>query len=129
MKRIYKVTVRLTQKEREALRRHVQSTGLSQEEYLRTLIDGSIPRAYPSDEFRAVFKELHAIGNNLNQIAMKAHAIGFIDAASYRENLEELRAQTLRIYAAVAEPERIVRDGNNENMACAGKAGQSGSVC
>ena len=128
LKRIYKVTVRLSYKERETLRKHVQSTGLSQEEYLRTLIEGYVPRASPSEAFHAILKELHAIGNSLNQIAQKAHTISFVDASEYKKNVQELQAQTLRIYAAVAAPERIAQDGNNKNMARPGQIGECSHI-
>ncbi|MFR1166262.1 MAG: plasmid mobilization relaxosome protein MobC [Adlercreutzia equolifaciens] len=41
-------------------------------------------------------RELHAIGNNLNQIARKAHALGTVDAARYDAEARRLEAAPAR---------------------------------
>jgi hypothetical protein len=54
-----------------------------------------------------MMKELRAIGNRINQIAVRANAIGFIDAEQYEKNARELHEAILSIQAAVVLPERI----------------------
>lgn len=64
---------RLNRKEAEALDKKVKKSGLSREAYLRHLINGVVPRDAPTPDYYAMMRELHQIGNNLNQIAQKAH--------------------------------------------------------
>lgn len=83
-RRTRKATVRLTEEELARLKEAARRAGWSQEAYLRALIGGIDPRPKPPPDYLAMTRELHAIGNNLNQIARKAHALGTVDAACYR---------------------------------------------
>lgn len=106
-KRAHRIWAHLSDDEYEALRRSVKKSGLSQEAFLRALIKGRVPRQPPPADYYAMMKELRAIGNRINQIAVRANAIGFIDAEQYEKNARELHAAILRIQAAVVLPERI----------------------
>ena len=64
------------------------------------------PRPKPPPDYLAMTRELHAIGNNLNQIARKAHALGTVDAARYDAEARRLEAALREIVAAVKEPGR-----------------------
>ena len=44
------------------------------------------------------------IGNNLNQIAMKAHALGAIDAKHYDDSLRMFEEAVQKILSAVLDP-------------------------
>lgn len=72
--------MRLDENERALLKSRIRKTGLSQEAYLRILINGRIPKEKPDDRFYTVTRELAAIGNNIHQLSAKANALGFIDA-------------------------------------------------
>ncbi len=87
--RNYEIKVRLTQAEMVHLTRLVSASGLSREAYLRKLISGVVPREAPPPDFFAMVRELHYIGNNLNQIATKAHALNAIDAKHYDDGVSE----------------------------------------
>ena len=52
-------------------------------------------------------RELHAIGNNLNQIAAKMHALGVLDATRYDKEARKLAAALAEIADAVSSPERM----------------------
>ena len=54
-----------------------------------------------------MMRELHAIGNNLNQIAAKLHTLGVLDAGRYDDEVRRLAAALVRITAAVSDPERL----------------------
>lgn len=54
-----------------------------------------------------MMRELHAIGNNLNQIAAKLHSQGVLDLSRYNEECRKLAAALARITAAVSDPERM----------------------
>lgn len=105
--RSYRIWAHLSKDEYDAFRGAVKKSGLSQEAYLRTLIKGRVPREPPPAEYHAMMKELRAIGNRINQIAVKANATGFIHAGEYEKDARELQDVILRIQAAVVLPDRI----------------------
>lgn len=102
--RNYEIKVRLTQAEMVHLTRLVSASGLSREAYLRKLISGVVPRETPPPDFFAMVRELHYIGNNLNQIAMKAHALNVIDAKHYDDGVLLFEEAVQKILSAVLEP-------------------------
>ena len=107
VKRNIKVTFRLNAKEQQRLKKNVKKAGLSQETYIRTLLDGYAPREPPSLEYHSMMRELHAIGNRMNQIAARANTTGFFLAEEYGRNVRELNAAILQIQAAVVLPEKL----------------------
>ena len=90
------IKVRLNRKEAEALNKRVKKSRISREAYLRHLINGVVPQDAPPSEYSDFMRELHMVGNNLNQIAQKAHVLNVIDASRYD--------------AAVRQFEKVVRD-------------------
>ncbi len=70
--------------------KQVKRTGLSRESYIRALIMNRQPKEQPPVEYLSVLKELRRIGGNMNQIALRANAIGFIDATAYWKECKEL---------------------------------------
>ena len=102
--RNYEIKVRLTQAEMVHLTRLVSASGLSRETYLRRLISGVVPRDAPPPDFFSMMRELHYIGNNLNQIAMKAHALNAIDAKHYDDSVLLFEEAVQKILSAVLDP-------------------------
>ena len=80
---------RLNEQEAEAFRDRVKRSGLTQESYVRQVIRGKIPRDAPPPDYYAMMKELHKIGNNLNQIAQKAHVLNVIDVQRYDRDMKK----------------------------------------
>ncbi|MEQ4484101.1 plasmid mobilization relaxosome protein MobC [Cohnella silvisoli] len=72
------------------------------------LISGYVPKAMPPPDYYAMVRELHAIGNNLNQLAVKAHTTGHPDRETFQQEANELRRAVQRIQHAVTEPERRI---------------------
>ena len=68
-KRNVAILFRLNKKEAEALDKKVKKSGLNREAYLRQLISGVVPKDAPPPDYYSMMRELHKIGNNLNQIA------------------------------------------------------------
>ena len=85
----------------------VKKSGLSREAYLRQLINGVIPRDAPPPDYHSMMRELYRIGNNLNQIAQKANAVGVVDAGRYDSAVREFRQAVQTITAAVILPEKM----------------------
>ncbi|WP_368293593.1 plasmid mobilization relaxosome protein MobC [Dehalobacter sp. TBBPA1] len=106
-RRNIRVQVWLNQEEREKLQASAKKSGLSGETYLRTLIKGFVPKELPPADYHALMRELHAIGNNLNQIAAKANATGHIDRAIFQDEANRLRQAVLDIRAAVTSPQKL----------------------
>ena len=52
----------------------------------------------------SVYRELHGIGNNLNQIAAKAHTLNALNVQRYDENCRKLDDAVKTITAAVILP-------------------------
>ena len=63
----------LDKKEAEAFQKKVKKSGLSREAYLRHLVTGLEPQDAPPPDYYAMMRELHGIGNNLNQLAVLAN--------------------------------------------------------
>jgi len=117
-KRSVRVQVWLNQEEKERLHASAKKAGFSRESYLRTLINGYVPKELPPPDYYAMMRELLAIGRNLNQIAAKANATGHIDRTLFQYEANRLRKAVLDIQAAVTAPERRSDNGNNGDMGC-----------
>lgn len=88
------------------MRDNAKRTGLSQENYLRSLINGYTPKELPPIDFYNMMRELHAIGSNINQLAVKANATGYVDEAVFEREATQLRKAILIIQKEVTLPEK-----------------------
>lgn len=107
LKRNIKITFRLNAKEHQRLKKCVKKTGLSQETYIRTLLNGYAPKEMPPPDYHGMMRELNAIGNSINQIAARANATGFFLAEEYAMYMQEFRNAVLAIQKAVTQPEQL----------------------
>lgn len=106
-KRSIQVIIRLNKKEQQHLKNLVKKSGLSQEAYMRHLINGVVPVESPPADYFSMMKELHAIGNNLNQIARKAHQLNVVDVQQYDQAVRKFEKAILDITDAVISPKPI----------------------
>jgi hypothetical protein len=106
-KRNIQIITRLDKEENERFKKHVKKSGLSQEAYVRSLINGLMPTDAPAPDFFAMMKELRSIGANLNQAAQKAHILNMFDAKRYDENAAMLNKAVVEITNAVMLPRQI----------------------
>ena len=70
----------LSPKDAEELKRKAELAGLTETAVVRLLIRGYEPREKPDGRFYEAMRNLSAIGNNINQLAIKANALGFVDS-------------------------------------------------
>ncbi|MBQ6843246.1 MAG: plasmid mobilization relaxosome protein MobC [Agathobacter sp.] len=106
-KRNVPIMFRLNRKEAEALDKKVKKSGISREAYLRHLITGVVPKDAPPPDYYSMMRELHKVGNNLNQIAQKAHTLNVIDVKRYDEAVREYEAVVKLIMEAVVMPQAM----------------------
>lgn len=102
--RTIEIKVRLNRKESEALNKRVKKSRLSREGYLRHLINGVVPQDAPPPDYFSFMRELHGVGNNLNQIAQKAHVLNVIDVQRYDEAMRRFEKVVGDITEAVILP-------------------------
>lgn len=100
-KRSHDLHLRLNDDEFEELNIAVAKTGLSREAYLRKLISGQQPKELPPPDFRPMMRQLYYCGNNLNQIARKAHALNLVDAQQYDSAVKLFRQIVADINQAI----------------------------
>ncbi len=97
----------LNRKEAEDFDKKVKLSGLSREAYLRNIINDLVPRDAPPPDYYAMMRELYRIGNDLNQIAQKAHALNYIDTRRYDDAAREFEEAVMNITEAVILPQKI----------------------
>ena len=109
LKRNMKITFRLNESEHKKFKTRVKKSGLSQEEYMRQLINDLVPMDAPPLDYFAMMRELHYIGVNLNQIAQKANTLNVLDCKRYNENIAMHNKAVVEITNAVMLPRKIER--------------------
>ena len=97
---------RLNKKEAEILARKAEQTCLCEADLVRFLLAGYEPREAPPKEFYDSLNELRSIGNSLNQIAAKAHTLGYIDTPKLDDALRRLYIFEADIEDTYLLPER-----------------------
>lgn len=88
-KRSVQILFRLNEDEAEQLYELVRKSGRSKEAFLREMVKGYRLCEKPDPEFYRIMRELSAIGNRINQLAVKANALGFVDAPMLREEAKK----------------------------------------
>lgn len=106
LKRTCQINLRLDEQELARLRSLIRKSGLSQSAYLRQIINGVVPKDMPPPDYYAMMRELHGIGRNLNEIAVKAHTLNVLDVKRYDEMSRRLEDAIRSITKAVLLPER-----------------------
>ena len=93
------VGTRLNEAEHKKLQELCKQTGLGSTRLLRQLITETEIKAPPTPELRELIRAVDRIGNNLNQLAHRANAVGLIDRAEWdrvKALHRELREQVER---------------------------------
>ena len=99
--REYSLHLRMTQAEMSLLRKQASKAGLKPQAYILALLKDKPVKELPQMEFYGVLKVLRQISLNMNQIAVKANAIGFVDTAEYWKNVDAVQAAISEIKEAV----------------------------
>ena len=84
------ITFWMTYDEYYNLRGRAEKVGLSVSELIRELANNFEPREKPPEEFYEAIKQIRILSNNMNQIARRANALGFVDELEYKKNAERV---------------------------------------
>ena len=87
-KRNIQKIVRFSRDEAQDLQKKAKKACLSEAGLIRLPLRGYEPREKPDERFYDVMRELSSIGNNINQLAVKANALGFVDAPQLKKEAE-----------------------------------------
>ena len=99
-----KIQIWLNKKEAESLQKKAKRCNISVAAYIRHLINDLIPQEAPPPDYYAMMQQLYGIGNNLNQIAMKAHTLGVVDVQRYDAAVRTFEQAVQTITEAVLLP-------------------------
>ena len=87
-KRSIQKIVRFSRDEAQDLQKKAKKACLSEAGLIRLLLRGYEPREKPDETSYDVMRELSSIGNNINQLAVKANTLGFVDAPQLKKEAE-----------------------------------------
>lgn len=96
----------LSQEEARELKEKAQRACLSEVGVIRLLIKGYEPKEKPDDRFYEAMRQLSIIGNNINQLSVKANALGFIDAQMLKSEAERWHRFQADIEREFLRPEK-----------------------
>lgn len=88
--RRFKKQVWYTQEEIIILNEKIKKSGLKQSDYFRKCTLDKEIKEKPDKDFYEALKLFRTISNNLNQIAIKAHKLGFVDELAYKKEVTKL---------------------------------------
>ena len=95
--RTHLIKTYLDDSEYERFRRIAVATNSTNSNLVRRLLQTSVFVEFPPVEYREIIDQLEHIGINLNQLAYKANALGFIDEPEYRKNANEVWRMVARL--------------------------------
>ena len=78
---------RFTNIEALELKIKAQKACMTESQLVRMLVRGYLPKEKPDNRFYETMRQLSNIANNINQLAAKAHSLGFIDARQLDEEV------------------------------------------
>lgn len=105
-KRNIQKIVRFSRDEAQDLQKKAKKACLSEAGLIRLLLRGYEPREKPDERFYDVMRELSSIGNNINQLAVKANALGFVDAPQLKKEAERWHKFQADIERAYLRPDK-----------------------
>lgn len=106
MKRTIKKQFWFSRDEAQDLRKKAKKTCLSEAALVRLLLRGYEPKEKPDDRFYDAMREFSAIGNNINQLALQAHSLGFVDAPKLQKEAERWHKFQADVERVFLRPEK-----------------------
>ena len=109
MKQRIKKQFWLSPQDARELKRKAKLFGITETAVIRILLRGYEPKEKPDERFYEAMRQLSAIGNNINQLAVKANKLGFIDAPM-------LKTEALRWHKFQADIEAVFLRPGESNL-------------
>lgn len=106
MKRTIKKQFWFSRDEAQDLQKKAKKTCLSEAALVRLLVRGYEPKERPDEKFYDVMRQLSAIGNNINQLSVKANALGFIDTQMLKAEAQRWHRFQANIEREFLRPEK-----------------------
>lgn len=106
MRRTIEKHILLNRTEAQDLQKKAKKACLSEGALIRLLLKGYAPKEQPNERFYDVMRELSAIGNNINQLAVKANSLGFVDAVQLSKEAERWHKFQADIEREFLRPEK-----------------------
>lgn len=106
MRRTIEKHILLNRTEAQDLQKKAKKACLSEGALIRLLLKGYAPKEQPDERFYDVMRELSAIGNNINQLAVKANSFGFVDAVQLSKEAERWHKFQADIEREFLRPEK-----------------------
>ena len=107
MKQRIKKQFWLSPQDARELKRKAKLCGITETAVIRILLHGYEPKEKPDARFYEAMRQLSAIGNNINQLAVKANALGFIDAPMLREEARKWHEFQIEIRKRYLLPRKV----------------------
>lgn len=107
------VIFRITLDEYFELKNKADKVGLNISELLRCLISDFEPREKPPEKFYESIKQIRGLANNMNQLARRANALGFIDELEYKKNADKVNQFIIEIKEEFLLPKKIEEDSTS----------------
>jgi Ribbon-helix-helix protein, copG family. len=111
-KRNVQILFRLTEDEAAYFDTQVKRSGRSRESFLREMIKGYRLCEKPDPAFYKVMRELSAIGNRINQLAVKANALDFIDTPMLKQEAKKWHEFQIDIRKKYLLPKKDTHNGS-----------------
>lgn len=105
-KRNIQKIVRLNKEEAQTLQKKAKKACMSETGLIRLLLKGYEPKEKPDERFYEVMHELSSIGNNINQLAVKANTLGYIDSLMIKKEAERWHKFQADIERTFLRPDR-----------------------
>ena len=106
MKRRVKKQFWLSPQDARELKRKAKLCGITETAVIRILLHGYEPKEKPDARFYEAMRQLSAIGNNINQLAVQAHSLGFVDAPKLQKEAERWHKFQADVERVFLRPEK-----------------------
>lgn len=114
-RRDYVVRFHLTEDELHTLNKKVQSTSMSREAYIRAVLSDTVPVELPPVSYVDLLKELNRIGNNINQIATVANALGVLNYKEYCKDYAKVEYVVDLMLEFLQPHKKLKSEGNKKD--------------
>ena len=92
--------------EAQDLQKKAKKTCLTEAALVRLLVRGYEPKERPDERFYDVMRQLSSIGNNINQLSVKANTLGFVDAPMLKREAQRWHKFQADIERVFLRPEK-----------------------